>query len=83
MSDSMSLGKEDGDDFADRVISMIESECALLGFLYDHPNCIRDEFANAEEESAYEELKLSHDNDFCRVRERLREIKGDPYALSC
>lgn len=74
---------QDGDDFADRVISMVESECALLGFLYDHPNCIRDEFANAEEENAYEELKLSHDNDFCRVRERLREIKGDPYALSC
>ncbi len=71
------------DDFADRVIAMIESECALLDFLYDHPNCIRDEFANAEEEGAYEKVKLDHDNDFCRVRERLREVKNDPWLLEC
>lgn len=62
---------------------MIESECALLDFLYDHPNCIRDEFASADEERAYEKVKLDHDNDFCRVRERLREAKNDPCILAC
>lgn len=71
------------DDLANRVIAMIESECALLDFLYDHPNCIRDEFVNAEEECAYEKLKFDHDNDFCRVREWLREAKNDPSLWEC
>ena len=29
-------------ELADRVIAMIESECELLGYLYDHPLCVRD-----------------------------------------
>ena len=70
------------DEFADRVIAMIESECDLLGFLYDHPLCVRDEFASKEEGEKYEDVKLNHDNDFCRVREILREIKGDEDLLT-
>ena len=70
------------DEFADRVIAMIESECDLLGFLYDHPLCVRDEFASKEEGEKYEYVKLNHDNDFCRVREVLREMKGDSDLLT-
>ena len=70
------------DEFADRVIAMIESECDLLGFLYDHPLCVRDEFASKEEGEKYEDVKLNHDNDFCRVREILREMKGDKDLLT-
>lgn len=70
-------------ELADRVIAMIESECELLGYLYDHPLCVRDEFSSEEEFLSYQDVKVSHDNDFCRVRELLREIKEDPHLLPC
>ena len=69
------------DEFSNRVIAMIESECELLEFLYNHPLCIRDEASSEEEYNLYEDVKLKHDNDFCRVREMLREIKKDDYLL--
>ena len=68
-------------EFSNRVIAMIESECELLEFLYNHPLCIRDEASSEEEYNLYEDVKLKHDNDFCRVREMLREIKKDEYLL--
>lgn len=71
------------DEFADRVVAMINSECELLGFLHDHPLCVRDEFSSDEENKLYDDIKLKHDNDFCRVREMLREIKNDESLLLC
>jgi len=71
------------DEFADRVVAMINSECELLGFLHDHPLCVRDEFSADEESKLYDDVKLRHDNDFCRVREMLREIKNDESLLLC
>ncbi len=70
-------------DFAIRVTDMIKSECELLDFLYNHPLCLRDVFSSANEEMLYDEIKLKHDNDFCRVRELLRELKKDPNLLIC
>ena len=70
-------------DFADRVVAMIRSECELLGFLHEHPLCVRDEFSSHEESKLYDDVKLKHDNDFCRVREMLREIKNDESLLLC
>ena len=75
------LSSEYLDEFSNRVIAMIESECELLEFLYNHPLCIRDEASSEEEYNLYEDVKLKHDNDFCRVREMLREIKKDEYLL--
>ena len=75
------LSSEYLDEFSNRVIAMIESECELLEFLYNHPLCIRDEASSEEEYNLYEDVKLKHDNDFCRVREMLREIKKDDYLL--
>ncbi len=74
---------ERANELADRVMAMINSECTLLGFLYEHPLCVRDEFSSDEENKAYDEIKLKHDNDFCRVREMLREIKSDESLLLC
>ena len=68
---------------ANCVIRMIKSECKLLGFLFDHPNAIREEYASDSEGKKYEHLKMVHDEDFCRVREMLREIKGDKDLLHC
>ena len=65
------------------VVAMINSECALLSFLHDHPLCVRDEFASDEESKLYDDIKLKHDNDFCRVREMLREIQNDESLLLC
>ena len=77
------LSQEKVKEFADRVVAMIRSECTLLGFLHEHPLCVRDEFASEEENNLYDEIKLKHDNDFCRVREMLREIKNDETLLHC
>lgn len=66
-----------------QVISMINSECELFGFLQKHPMCIRDEFISETEEREYEAVKLKHDEDFCRVRELLREITGDKTLFAC
>ena len=71
------------DEFAGHVVAMINSECELLGFLHDHPLCVRDEFSSDEENKLYDDIKLKHDNDFCRVREMLREIKNDESLLLC
>ena len=71
------------DEFANRVVAMINSECELLGFLHEHPLCARDEFASDEESNLYDDIKSKHDNDFCRVREMLREIKSDETLLLC
>ena len=70
-------------ELADRVIAMIESERELLGFLQKHPLCINDDAPSPEEYNQYENVKLKHDNDFCRVREMLREIKNDKNLLLC
>ena len=70
-------------ELADRVIAMIESECELLAFLQKHPLCINDDAQSPEEYNQYENVKLKHDNDFCRVREMLREIKNDKNLLLC
>ena len=70
-------------DFSDRVIDMIESECELLDFLQKHPLCANDNASSQEEYNQYEAVKLKHDNDFCRVREMLREIKNDKNLLCC
>ena len=70
-------------DFSDRVIAMIESECELLSFLQNHPLCVNDDAPSQEEYNQYKNVKLKHDNDFCRVREMLREIKNDKNLLLC
>ena len=70
-------------ELADRVIAMIESECELLTFLQKHPLCVNDYTPSPEEYNQYENVKLKHDNDFCRVREMLREIKNDKNLLLC
>lgn len=75
MCDSLAL--------VDNVIAMINSESALLGFLQNHPKCIRDEFESDAERMTYEYVKLKHDEDFCRVREILRDLKGDKNLLAC
>ena len=77
----LAFGKEN--ELVDCVVAMINSEGKLLGFLHDQPMCIRDEFSSEEQKAAYEAVKLSHDNDFCRVRELLREIKQEPHLLQC
>ena len=77
------LPQEQIKEFADRVLSMISSECELLGFLHEHPLCVREEFSSDEESKLYDDIKLKHDNDFCRVREMLREIKNDETLLLC
>ena len=77
------LSQEKVNEFADRVVAMIRSECTLLGFLHEHPLCVRDEFSSHEESKLYDDVKLKHDNDFCRVREMLREIKNDESLLLC
>ena len=77
------MPEEKINDFADRAVAMINSECELLGFLHDHPLCVRDEFSSDEESKLYDNIKLKHDNDFCRVREMLREIKNDESLLLC
>lgn len=69
--------------FADRVIAMIESECELLAFLQKHPLCVNEDASSPEEYNLYEDVKLKHDNDFCRVREMLHEIKGNKSFLIC
>ncbi len=52
-------------DFLERVIAMIESECELLDFLQKHPLCVNDDVSSPEEYNLYEAVKLKHDNDFC------------------
>ena len=41
--------KDKADDLADRGVAMIRSECEILGFLHEHPLCVRDEFSSDEE----------------------------------
>lgn len=70
-------------EFSDRVIAMIQSECELLEFLYNHPLCVQGNFSSNNEFMLYDNIKLKHDNDFCLVREMLREINDEKSLLIC
>ena len=65
-------------ELADRLIAHEKSGLRLLQWKAENNYSEEDEF-NAE----YDDLKTDHDEDWCRIREVVRFIKGDNTIWEC
>ena len=70
--------KELLNELADRLIAHEESSNRLAQWKAEN-NYSEDEEFNAE----YDDLKTDHDEDWCRIREVVRFIKGDDTIWEC
>ena len=73
------------DELVDRLIDYEESGTRLSEWVgkhnYDPDDEFIDEYNDLNEE--YDDLKTDHDEDWCRVREVVRFVKGDDTLWQC